>query len=630
MVVKPLVPEVSILWNDTPPICNSQCPSSFQHGDGTAPISGQGVMDDVPRQFPPAGYTLFPSKPSVIRQPQANTNSKNHLALQQNTNPASPSAVKNGETTTVNEGRHYVYNIDSQSAQVNSSHVNAYLRKSTQLPHLVPPASVNVCRPQPLQVQARFPPCATQAPTSNQRQMMTDMRQATPFPHQVHHKGTLLIPTSPENRQPLPQPLRSGIETTGACLHVCQAGLQSNQTEAQAHTVPQTPRHHVQLELGCQTPVQSRHIPVSPLSSELTRICPCPSSCSTVPGKAEGQMHILGSCQQCPMMKSSQIQGTQTQSASYANPEFSVKYMTQMPDALQGPLGGLTSPSGSAEPHPAGFWMHFPPTGTQLSPRIGECGRETAIPAEITACSGRSSNDSGLSVTPNNSNPSPKRPTSPSIKTSDLEGAGSRISWDQVPPEVVQLLMQQDAQLKLLQAQIQTLMAQQLQHQQQLATSQGPASSSVMPGHSPSSPLTLSKKPTGSIHSVAVNTTVVPPDSPCKPHHPTQCVSVQTSPQSSLLHTASPQDLIEKHGGIAVGTTSYRMHGYAPETEEQLYISTPNKRQDQQEADLSSTWIDEDQARKQSITRSPALTDSVMSPRYISFVFKAAIFLLGI
>ena len=77
--------------------------------------------------------------------------------------------------------------------------------------------------------------------------------------------------------------------------------------------------------------------------------------------------------------------------------------------------------------------------------------------------SARSSDDSGLSFTPEKhhspSNPSPKSSQSPGDLKSSLGG----VNWDNVPPEIYQLLINQDKQLKQLQAQIEVLTLQQAQ-----------------------------------------------------------------------------------------------------------------------------------------------------------------------
>ena len=78
--------------------------------------------------------------------------------------------------------------------------------------------------------------------------------------------------------------------------------------------------------------------------------------------------------------------------------------------------------------------------------------------------SGRSSDDSGLSFTPEKQS----SPPNPSPKASQNDSApdpsntlASNVKWENVPPEIYQLLLQQDKQLKQLQAQIETLTSQQ-------------------------------------------------------------------------------------------------------------------------------------------------------------------------
>lgn len=81
--------------------------------------------------------------------------------------------------------------------------------------------------------------------------------------------------------------------------------------------------------------------------------------------------------------------------------------------------------------------------------------------------SGRSSDDSGLSFTPEKhhspANPSPKASTQAVIgPAGDLKSSIPSVNWDSVPPEIYQLLMAQNQQLKQLQAQIEVLTAQSL------------------------------------------------------------------------------------------------------------------------------------------------------------------------
>ena len=77
--------------------------------------------------------------------------------------------------------------------------------------------------------------------------------------------------------------------------------------------------------------------------------------------------------------------------------------------------------------------------------------------------SSRSSDDSGLSFTPEKHN-SPAQNVSPQTNTvvTSLKSSLSTVNWDSVPPEIFQLLMRQEQQLKQLQAQIDVLTAQSL------------------------------------------------------------------------------------------------------------------------------------------------------------------------
>ena len=84
--------------------------------------------------------------------------------------------------------------------------------------------------------------------------------------------------------------------------------------------------------------------------------------------------------------------------------------------------------------------------------------------------SGRSSDDSGLSFTPEKHNsPATTSPKATQLVTSPTKEAMANplslsakgLNWENVPPEIYQLLLQQDLQLKQLQAQIQVLTAQQ-------------------------------------------------------------------------------------------------------------------------------------------------------------------------
>ncbi|XP_061168007.1 SCL-interrupting locus protein homolog [Saccostrea echinata] len=88
------------------------------------------------------------------------------------------------------------------------------------------------------------------------------------------------------------------------------------------------------------------------------------------------------------------------------------------------------------------------PQESALSPGIATEARSSQGDS-----SGRSSDDSGFSITPE------KKANNSAENNTDFQAStfGKGINWNQVPPEVYQLLLQQDAQMKQLQAQIQTL-----------------------------------------------------------------------------------------------------------------------------------------------------------------------------
>ncbi|KAK7101216.1 SCL-interrupting locus protein homolog [Littorina saxatilis] len=163
--------------------------------------------------------------------------------------------------------------------------------------------------------------------------------------------------------------------------------------------------------------------------------------------------------------------------------------------------------------------------------QVGNVGDSTH--ADSTSCSGKSSDDSGLSITPDHSDPLTKSASFPGEGVEGATGGSLQgVNWAGVPPEVVQLLVQQDAQLKVLTSQIQQLLSQQ---------ASSPASSAATtpnPSSANSTPATLTKETC----STAVNTTFLDQELPWGRPHPGQCASVQTSPQASPhLHRTHPQ-----------------------------------------------------------------------------------------
>ncbi|XP_067679252.1 SCL-interrupting locus protein homolog [Haliotis asinina] len=154
-----------------------------------------------------------------------------------------------------------------------------------------------------------------------------------------------------------------------------------------------------------------------------------------------------------------------------------------------------------------------------------------------STCSGKSSDDSGLSVTPDRSNPSPKTgsPNTPDKTNANLPSALDTINWEQVPPEIYQLILAQNAQLQQLQTQMQQL----LKHQSPTQTTPPTPHANVQTesgiGVSPSTKETCE---------TAVNTTLFfpsPGETTIRPD--VQSVSLQTSPvkaqspqSSSVVH----------------------------------------------------------------------------------------------
>ncbi|VDI21550.1 SCL-interrupting locus protein [Mytilus galloprovincialis] len=149
------------------------------------------------------------------------------------------------------------------------------------------------------------------------------------------------------------------------------------------------------------------------------------------------------------------------------------------------------------------------------------------------ADSSKSSDDSGLSVTPEKQIP-PPRPSSKNSATIEEEPdsvlQSKNINWNQVPPEVYQLLIQQDAQLKKLQSQIQMLITNQSNSSQNTTTTE--LDTQVTSVNKTNSTHNNSK---AEMCSVAVNTTAFSPDKVAS----CQSVSLQTSPQKPMSSRSS-------------------------------------------------------------------------------------------
>ncbi|ESP05316.1 hypothetical protein LOTGIDRAFT_227950 [Lottia gigantea] len=137
-------------------------------------------------------------------------------------------------------------------------------------------------------------------------------------------------------------------------------------------------------------------------------------------------------------------------------------------------------------------------------PQVLENSHSQNAPPGDSTCSGKSSDDSGLSVTPDRSNPSPKT-GSPENKTQKYskELTLDSLNKEQCSPEVYNLLMQQDAQLKQLQSQITLL----LQNQQMTLTPKSKTTTDCEHSHN-------NLETRSDTCSVAINTTLFYPDPP--------------------------------------------------------------------------------------------------------------------
>ncbi|OWF46210.1 SCL-interrupting locus protein homolog [Mizuhopecten yessoensis] len=171
--------------------------------------------------------------------------------------------------------------------------------------------------------------------------------------------------------------------------------------------------------------------------------------------------------------------------------------------------------------------------------------------------SSKSSDDSGLSFTPEKGN-NAKSSASPSegSKQSSVPQAlgGSNINWNQVPKEVYQLLLQQDTQLKQLQSQIQMLMHSQSASTQCTTMTDLPPSinSTDSRAQDSSAGPTTEENKRNNMCSVGVNTTVLYQQSK-------QPVSLQTSPQKGRPQLQHPVSLPHSHSS-SDGSQPYSQH----------------------------------------------------------------------
>ncbi|KAK6172016.1 hypothetical protein SNE40_018419 [Patella caerulea] len=143
------------------------------------------------------------------------------------------------------------------------------------------------------------------------------------------------------------------------------------------------------------------------------------------------------------------------------NPSL-VKEDNQLPQSTQRNLPPSCSNRQSVNrvSEPTAKQCHVTVTTSDL--HVSQSGQNVAQ-ADST-CSNKSSDDSGLSVTPDRSNPSPKT-GSPENKSQNFSKPFSMdlLNKEQCSPEVYNLLMQQNTQLQQLQSQIQQLLQQQQQ-----------------------------------------------------------------------------------------------------------------------------------------------------------------------
>ncbi|XP_071119027.1 SCL-interrupting locus protein homolog [Haliotis cracherodii] len=228
-------------------------------------------------------------------------------------------------------------------------------------------------------------------------------------------------------------------------------------------------------------------------------------------------------------------------------------------------------------PHQGGLIPHHPQQVTGYPPQQNLLGfvpqlqtsySSSRVHTEST-CSGKSSDDSGLSVTPDRSNPSPKTgsPNTPDKTNSNLPSGIDTINWEQVPPEIYQLILAQNAQLQQLQTQMQQL----LKQQSPVETTPTPRTVQTESGIgvSPSTRETCE---------TAVNTTLFfPSPGETTLRHGVQSVSMQTSP----VKTKSPQSSTTVH------------HQQGPESQPSSSTQTPVEIRHKGALPLNSTQRDD-------------------------------------
>lgn len=510
MEVRPVVPEVSLIWNDSVP------PPASRRGAPLSAYSHQHAYNPVSSTVASAHFQRSNSGPVTSRQPsppscnQFITSSGGNCQLVSDTQQDSdstpraavsfvPRTMNTFQNPNTNSSQPFNYYVSSQvSASGFPRTVLANMGGSPQAPAIL----------------QSYP---QQSPQS---QVPSDQGDASPQPQQVS--------------QPSPHPaqLRFMVPASVHFTRPVQAG-------SVQHSSPQGPRLPPPLNQ-----VQDRYVE-SLMSSTHSRFAP-PAAWLNQPSSFVGaqslqpQGAVLQQTHQhfiAPVCINSE-HGSRACfgiPSSYTQPPSS-QPSTMLPQSQM--LPEQTKPS-VFDP------LQNQPTSLPLSRPGLNAGLRNSAQANSTSSSGKSSDDSGLSVTPDRSNPSPKPDSARSFGVELGEAVNfNNVNWSGVPNEVVHLLVQQDVQLKILQAQIQQLLA----LQQVPSTSPSSASLATL---TPTSTLS-SAEPTPQtvrreMRSTAVNTSMMmgaaEMPSLLQGMRPAQCASVQTSPQKYPLQAIQSQHL---------------------------------------------------------------------------------------
>ncbi|XP_041358779.1 SCL-interrupting locus protein homolog [Gigantopelta aegis] len=233
---------------------------------------------------------------------------------------------------------------------------------------------------------------------------------------------------------------------------------------------------------------------------------------------------------------------------------------------LQGYPGN--HPQGFPGNHPQGFPANhlqvFPGFNQQQQVQNASLSSQDHTDHTESSCSGKSSDDSGLSVTPDRLHPSPKSHSPGSSNQAHLSGfvqtpSVDSINWDKVPPEIYQLIMQQNAQLQQLQSQMQALLKNQ-STSQATPSSQHDSSTET----TPTAENMTCKKP--ETCEMAVNTTLFSPNKSRSRPASLHSIQIQTSPQK--LNFSS---------GSCSRTSSERTGEFHPDSETQTPVEMRHK-----------------------------------------------------